>query len=479
MPALFAEFRAHLPHAAVAACVLAGLLLFAAIPLLQTPPHWTSVLWVLASELVAVGLVLSFIFRQRLGFHSANPRPDESLDERDTRWTRDTVLSFGILGLLGLLVLSLSVAPLQTWREAARVFGVAAMYAGAFFGIGAFIGFLFGIPRSLQGKGAPKPDSTKSTQDTKDSIAAKDAGSGSGAKQTPENAIYATNTNLEEISDWLTKIIVGLGLINLKTVPGQLMAMAHYFSQSCDSRICESVALAIILYFFTCGFFLAYLMTRLYLMGAFSRADRSAALERAQRRNEINTKVAQVMREAESSALSEQGDIQPLLERQAFSAQVIANLAGTTNKPTFQHELQTLAKRYEDLRESMKAGDARTRQMEAIAAGMRSYALTSYNLLQQFAASPSAGGRLIAVSFLEVQPDCGYVDWLGGRFAEDKPFIQYHAAVALREAARKLREQCKEQVRAAAQRAIDLLGPEKGATDRFNVLQQVLSELGN
>ena len=41
------------------------------------------------------------------------------------------------------------------------------------------------------------------------------------SKSTEPNLIYRqqVNTNLTEISDWLTKIIVGLGLINLKQIP--------------------------------------------------------------------------------------------------------------------------------------------------------------------------------------------------------------------------------------------------------------------
>ena len=251
-------------------------------------------------HLVCSSLLLGFLFRRQLGLDWDSPRSDETLDERDTKWTKDTVLTFG---LLGLFVLSLSIAPPQTWRDTARVFGTAVLFAGAFFGVGALIGFLLGVPRSLQGKGAPRPDSTGSVKDMSHSSSTDANSSRYAESKSAEGAIYATNTNLEEISDWLTKIIVGLGLINLKTIPGQLKTLAWYFSQFCDSRICESVSLAIILYFFTCGFFLAYLMTRLYLTGAFTRADRAAALERAQKRTDANNSAASAMQEAPSDQL--------------------------------------------------------------------------------------------------------------------------------------------------------------------------------
>ena len=99
--------------------------------------------------------------------------------------------------------------------------------------------------------------------------------------QPRPEATYASNTNLEQISDWLTKIIVGVGLINLKNFPSYLKATATYFGSlsSCGQgyvAIPDSVSLATLLYFFVCGFFFAYLLTRLALPAAFSRADRAA-----------------------------------------------------------------------------------------------------------------------------------------------------------------------------------------------------------
>ncbi len=68
----------------------------------------------------------------------------------------------------------------------------AVMIAGASFLIGGLVGFLFGIPRAVQGSTA----STRATQ-------------------------YQANTNLEQVSDWLTKIIVGISLVEIgRIIPG-------------------------------------------------------------------------------------------------------------------------------------------------------------------------------------------------------------------------------------------------------------------
>ncbi len=68
------------------------------------------------------------------------------------------------------------------------VFSVACMSAGASMLGGGLFGFLFGIPRSLQAQ--------------KDEVAA------SGREPAAEKPSgYGPNTNLEQISDWLTKIL--------------------------------------------------------------------------------------------------------------------------------------------------------------------------------------------------------------------------------------------------------------------------------
>jgi len=42
---------------------------------------------------------------------------------------------------------------------------------------------------------------------------------------------YSGNTNLEQISDWLTKILVGVGLTQLREIPGQVQRLATQCSR--------------------------------------------------------------------------------------------------------------------------------------------------------------------------------------------------------------------------------------------------------
>jgi len=126
-------------------------------------------------------------------------------------------------------------------------------WALAYFAIWFLIGFLFGIPRVLQG-------------------------------EDNRQAKYAqrVNTNLEQISDWLTKIIVGLGLVQLQTVPEHLAKAATWMAQSFAPSAAStatvpsdaiSFAGAFIIFFSVLGFFSGYLSTRLFLALAFFRAD--------------------------------------------------------------------------------------------------------------------------------------------------------------------------------------------------------------
>ncbi|MGC4004674.1 MAG: hypothetical protein QM811_16770 [Pirellulales bacterium] len=113
-------------------------------------------------------------------------------------------------------------------------------------------GFLFGIPKVIQHQDRELGAIT----------------------DKPESYQQLVNTNLVEISDWLTKIIVGLGLIQLKEIPAFVRKVAHQFSSSfieLDVRV--GTCAAILVFFTISGFLLGYLLTRLYIQKALLRAE--------------------------------------------------------------------------------------------------------------------------------------------------------------------------------------------------------------
>lgn len=86
---------------------------------------------------------------------------------------------------------------------------------------------------------------------------------------------YRPNTSLEQISDWLAKMLVGVGLVEIKTVPANLQSMAEYVAQGLGNGPHPArFAAAILVFFAACGFLFGFLWARLYLRRWFSDADR-------------------------------------------------------------------------------------------------------------------------------------------------------------------------------------------------------------
>lgn len=144
---------------------------------------------------------------------------------------------------------------------------------------GMLLGFLFGIPRSLpsgtinaappderaNGKGRPTDEPPAAGPDT---VAGNTLFLGT---PTP----MEINSNLVEVSDWLTKIIVGVGLIELKSLPGSARSVAAFIAPSLavDAPTAMAVVGGIMLFFSVHGFLIGYLLTRIYLSIMIKRAD--------------------------------------------------------------------------------------------------------------------------------------------------------------------------------------------------------------
>jgi hypothetical protein len=155
----------------------------------------------------------------------------------------------------------LSVSTIVWYCGLTRMAAAPLLWGLACASVGAAFGFLFGIPKILQNERPVAQDKENKFIDYRQQV----------------------NTNLTEISDWLTKIIVGLGLINLNQIPVQLSNAADILALSLDSSAPsnhKAFALALILCYLILGFLFGYLSTRLFLQAAFSRADQEAAILR-------------------------------------------------------------------------------------------------------------------------------------------------------------------------------------------------------
>jgi hypothetical protein len=151
-------------------------------------------------------------------------------------------------------VLTLFLLLLYAWGEAAKfgefleVTGIILLLALASFAAGGIIGFLFGIPHVAQ-----RNNNTTTTGGT------------SGAEDE-----FTHSTNLEQIADWLTKILVGVGLTQLPKIIQHFNKLCNAVGGAFDSAATKNhgapLAGAILIVFAITGFLIVYLWTYLYLI---------------------------------------------------------------------------------------------------------------------------------------------------------------------------------------------------------------------
>jgi hypothetical protein len=183
--------------------------------------------------------------------------------------------SKALIAMVALIFLGLFVGIVYSFQlpHIMSSLGVVTIVAGASVLIGGLLGFLFGIPRTLQHDYSSSP--------------AEDPAGQPSARET-QSVDYRANTNLEQISDWLTKILVGVGLTQITVIPAKLDHVAESIAAGLDgSRGSMIFAEGEILFFAICGFLFGYLWTRLFLAGAFRQADLGAIVNQI-KKNSVN-----------------------------------------------------------------------------------------------------------------------------------------------------------------------------------------------
>lgn len=161
----------------------------------------------------------------------------------------EIVAAFGFLCGMGAIAAYAASAP-SPWQ----VFSVLALVALASWLGGSLLGFLFGIPR-FQASDRPNDDHGR----------------------------VVPNTNLEQISDWLTKIIVGATLVQLNELATGIGRLAAFIGGELGSgRAATSASGAVLLFFFFVGFMWGYLWCSLRIFTEM--ADMISARVQALRR---------------------------------------------------------------------------------------------------------------------------------------------------------------------------------------------------
>lgn len=142
------------------------------------------------------------------------------------------------------------------------------MAGGAALLTGGLLGFLFGVPHT---QGDTSASDGKTREDSTDKP-------GKPSPRGPSTT-YRPNTSLEQISDWLTKILVGVGLVQIKEIPGKMAALSAYVAKGLgNGEQAEAFALTLLVFFSVCGFVFGFLWARLYLVRWFREADDVQAL---------------------------------------------------------------------------------------------------------------------------------------------------------------------------------------------------------
>ncbi len=150
----------------------------------------------------------------------------------------------------------------------AKTAGVGILFAGSAFIVGVLLGFIFGFPPS------PSSGSSVATGQPSATPSTSQGSSGTNVAAKSRPATVLQNTNLQEISDWLTKVIVGASLVELTKLPPLVKRFAEFMAYGINPHDPSApIALVILGYFWSCGILYGYLWTRYEIAATSQPAD--------------------------------------------------------------------------------------------------------------------------------------------------------------------------------------------------------------
>jgi hypothetical protein len=154
-----------------------------------------------------------------------------------------------IIFLCGLVDIVIFAWQSKDYYQFLSIIGAGFLIAGAFFISGILIGFIFGIPRIV---------SQESRQLESNNVRGTSIEKGSF-----KGELYGENSNLDQISDWLTKILVAIGLTQLTQIPEALRQYAESVELALGGFPSSSMfSIAILIFFSMDGFLIGYMWTR-------------------------------------------------------------------------------------------------------------------------------------------------------------------------------------------------------------------------
>lgn len=189
---------------------------------------------------------------------------DNLVDEKENK-ALVFIIFLVIIGLLGIVIFvyqdyvcaKLNKKISYAYSMLATLFFV----AGSIFTLSNLIGFLFGIPRTTV---IDESEKSKSH--------------------------YIGNDNLLQVSDWITKIILGLGLTQINEIPHLLKRVASFIMD--NTHVSNQALIILIFLYFAClGFLFGYLWTRLYFIKMLHASDNDINNDDNETKAQIKTQI--------------------------------------------------------------------------------------------------------------------------------------------------------------------------------------------
>ncbi len=173
----------------------------------------------------------------------------------------ELVLWILILGVITIFLYSLSFTFLEESSSVSKGIEICSInlsIAGASLAAGGLLGFLFGNPRS---ESISKENNNNVNQE----------GNETSSKFISEN--YGDNDSLEQISEWLTKILLGAGLAQISSLSKLMSNFATYLQSIANSSTLGVFGVSVAIIYIVCGFIGSYLWARFTIRTELTRRD--------------------------------------------------------------------------------------------------------------------------------------------------------------------------------------------------------------
>ena len=205
--------------------------------------------------------------------------------------------------------------------------GIIGAVSGASFVLGFVIGFLFGVPRTIE--------------------------SNNSVSSVNSQTRVQANTNLEQISDWLTKILVGVGLTQITPILSFVKTkvidnlafgfdlfnnqnIANYRPSSRPSSLSISITIGITSYFLLSGFMIGYFYTVLVFSQSLKENYEQKLEEKIDNSSRANNRIQLVRQIIDLvSPLTTEGnflDDMYMSGRKKDSSDILSKIAENVNK---------------------------------------------------------------------------------------------------------------------------------------------------